>query len=254
MPLAPGRYSVSASYVPRSVSNGHVKQWPAIMAAPVVFALEPTTAEKLEVRVDRMTRQAAEDDPLALDFLGFTGLSAAVKPLLNGVYHEQTGHQRRAANALGYLVDPTVVQQAVSRRLEQAGATPVFAEWLHQHGTPADQLVSVYLAQVTNSNPVIRAGSLTGLRLVGETADTPPAVSAWPAIRRAALAALKDRSSAVRRIAVLVLSGRIDEETQAALATLLDHESNRSVRRAVALVLARSRDQQAQSALEPASQ
>jgi HEAT repeat protein len=233
--LPPGHYYVHARYAPRGAENGAAIAWPAIRTPSLEFEIVPPTATKLDVRLGRLAEQAEKGDPVAVEFLGFTGDPAAAPALIEAMYADDPRVQRRAANALSYLYDPSAVRATVLASVRQRGPNATAIEWLHARGTPADTLLALCLGNVNADEPLIRAGAVSGLRLLHDAVQLQP--KSRQALRTAVLRALDDRDPRVRGEAVLALARDSDAEAIAALARAAREDSTARVRMQAAYCL-----------------
>ncbi len=229
LPLHPGRYTVRAQYIPRTTSGHHTVEWPPVHAAPVTFTIVPVGQTKLAVRIERLTAQLEAGDPLAADFLGFTGETAAIAPLLRALHQHDETVPRHAANALNNILDRPAVIAAALDALRENGPNPVFVEWLHERRLPPAQLMPAYLDHLASPDVVTRRGALIGLRLERDAEHA-------AVIRAHALRALADPDASVRLEAVRLFAA--DPETRAALQRVAEQDSHESVR-ALAATLVR---------------
>jgi hypothetical protein len=222
-PLPPGRYTVRGHYVARTDDGHRIVNWPATLSAPVTFEIVPVGSTKLDVRIQRLAAQAEKGDPVAVDFLGFTGDPYAFAPLLAAAYHEEADIRRRAVNGLNYLPDPADNIRAVLRSVEERGPSDALVHWLHARAVPAGQLLPLYVAALAATEPAVRVAAVTGLRLMRD--------SDAPARRAAVLRAVADPDAEVRLEALLILMAEQDAAAQRAVAEVAARDPSPRLRR-----------------------
>jgi len=226
-PLEPGRYTLRGSYRSRTDNGSQQMEWPPVESAALTFEVVPVGSTKLDVRIQRLTAQAEQGDPVAVDFLGFTGDPYALAPLVAAAYHDEADIRRRAVNGLNYLSDPADAIKAVLQKLAERGPTGALVQWLHAHGVPAEKLLPDYTAAVAATDPGMRLAAVTGLRLLRN--DATPAQQL--VIRPAFLRALHDTDSEVRLEALTALMQEPDEPARLAIVAVAAGDPNPRLRR-----------------------
>ncbi len=210
-PLPPGDYTVEASYIPHSVSSAAPHDWPAIRSSKVKFQVQPVTQTKLEVRISRLTNQSAKGDMLAIDFLGFNGEREGIDPLLDAVYAEDPQVQHRAAMALTYLIDQSLVVSSAVARVKEQGLNSTLAEWLVESGAPGPTIVPLFLNAVKSTEPNLRAAAFKGLRLHLQGMPNDPRYASK--IRSHMQQGLQDADGRVRYESIVALENNPDKST-----------------------------------------
>ena len=227
MPPLPGKYRLQAVYTPRTAGL-HPTEWPAVRTEFAEFEILPTTQTKLEVRITRLTGQAERGDPVAVDFLGFTGSSEAIEPLLRALYSDEPRLPRRAANALNLLLDEAAALEAALAKVREEGPSEMMVRWLEFRKAPGEKLLPLYLRAIESADANSRFGAALGLRLMTENAGRSSAFRRQ--LRPAMLMALNDVDSRVRAEAVRALAADADNESLAALAATARNDTSSRVR------------------------
>jgi hypothetical protein len=231
-PLPPGRYTVQALYRPRSIAGNAAEDWPPTASKRVTFDIQPTTSTKLEVRISRLTDQAAKGDQLAIDFLGFTGDHAACAPLLEAAYQDDEFVQNRAVVALSFLPDPSTLLDAAVAKVREQGPTPALAHWLSFTGAPVETIAPLYFRWLAATGVRARLGAVTGLRLLAGNA-----MADQKRIRTAMQTALVDAEPRVRSEAITALATDPDDEFVTTLKRLSRQDPAAGVRQLAATAL-----------------
>ncbi len=236
IPLEPGRYTVQATYTPPYPIGADRQGELTIHSAPVDFEVALSTEMKMDVRIARLTSDTEKADPIAVDFLGFTGQSAVIAPLLDAVYDDDPHIQHRAANALNDLPADEVLAAAL-QKLQERGPNRTLAEWLASIGAPVNKTVPLYLQALDSPDSSARIGALTGLGLcAGNRATT---AAGQRAIRGAIRKALGDKEPGVRFEAVKATEAAgPDDDALAALAGAARRDASSRVRERAAACLA----------------
>ncbi len=237
-PLPPGEYTVEVSYIPHSVTSAAPHDWPAIRSSKVKFQIEPVTRTKLEVRIARLTQQSSKGDMLAIDFLGFNGEKEGIDPLLDVVYAEDPQVQHRAAMALTYLLDQSMVLSSAVARVKEQGLNCTMAEWLVESGAPGPLIVPLFLKAVKSTEPNLRAAAFKGLRLHLQGMPNDPRYAAM--IRPHMQEGLEDSDGRVRYEAVVALENNPDKETLRILDRMSRSDPVSRVREAASVVMRRT--------------
>jgi len=235
IPPDPGRYTVQAVYTP-SFPGGADRAAVPVRSAPVDFEITLTTEMKLAVRIARLTTDTEKADPVAVDFLGFTGQSAVIPALLDALYDDDTHIQHRAAIALNNLPAEAVLAAAL-QKLQDRGPNRTMAVWLASIGAPVSRTVPAYLQDLASPDSSVRIGAVAGLGLSGAN----PAVTAdgQRVIRAAIRKALADKNADVRFEAVRALEDLDpDDDAVAALAAAAHDDVSSRVRDRAAACLA----------------
>lgn len=236
MPLEPGRYTVQATYTPPYPVGADHQGVLTIRSVPVDFEVALTTEMKMDVRIARLTTDTEKADPVAVDFLGFTGQSEVIPPLFEAVYDEDLHIQHRAANALNDLPADEVLAAAL-QKLQERGPNRTLAEWLASVGAPVNKIVPIYWQALDSPDSSTRIGAVTGLGLCAGN----PAVTAagQRIIRNAIKKALGDKEPDVRLEAVKALEETgPDDDAIAALAGAARQDPSSRVRERAAACLA----------------
>ncbi|MEO6908002.1 MAG: hypothetical protein ABI210_08945, partial [Abditibacteriaceae bacterium] len=158
-PLSPGKYSVVAVYHPFFQKQTYGA------SQPVAFEVHPAAPSEAAVRVRQIIEQikiSPEPDRL-VPLLGFTGLSAAIPPLIDLAYDKSESVRVAAVQSLGYL-DRVMVQDALMKALQQRGPSDrmIFSLVVIYHPNP--ELIRPMLEHwLDDNNPGKRSEALEGL-------------------------------------------------------------------------------------------
>jgi HEAT repeats len=226
-PPMPGRYTVVAVYTPITQAGSERRQTAAIRSTPVPFEIVLTTPTKMDVRITRLTDQIEKADAVAVDFLGFTGETAAIAPLLNSLYDDDVSIQHRAARAMAYLPDADVLATCLTA-LQQRGPNRTLVEWLAFVGAPCSNTAPFYLKALESPTESKRVGAVAGLRLCYPLAagDEPLRRAVRAGVKRA----LASPESNVRLEAIDALEVIGDKDARDAMAVAARQDRSSRVR------------------------
>jgi HEAT repeat protein len=160
--LAPGRYTVKATFRDRTIPPCSSAEAPALP-----FQVVPTLPDTVRERVQELRHWVAEgDDGAAVArFLGFTGHPDAIPPLVDLLYGADENTQITAGEGLLYLdrgAAQTTMLQALRERGPRSRMVHLLVVDLQPPGPEVRALLRPWLS---DRSPEIRAAAIHGLML-----------------------------------------------------------------------------------------